>query len=344
LLTSFIIGYELHCRLGDLVHPPAFGFHFTTTGLYVVPVIAGKLLGLDEEKLVNAIGLSGCFGFTLEEVHYGALSMARTIAYPLAAQHGISCAFLAQNGFTGQRRIFEGEAGMMRQFSLKLSDVEHLTKIGESWQVRPETINLRKIASNNVSQSPVTATLECVIENDIAADNVKSVKALISQHSMKTAADPERRHPRTKESSDHSTYYQIAVAIADRDVSPAQYTAAKVADPKIHALIDKISIEVDPDLPKGEFPFPKPTRWPATVIIETKDGKTYTKHIEKPKGYFGNLMTDAELSEKFRKMNRFSKVFSEERADEIIKTILTLEELDDINTLTKLLGTRKMKL
>lgn len=105
-LTSFIIGYELHCRLGDIVDPPSHGFHFTTTGLFVVPIIVGKLLGLDEEQLVNAIGLSGCFGFTLEEVHYGALSMARTVAYPLAAQHGIMSAIFAQNGFTGQRKIF----------------------------------------------------------------------------------------------------------------------------------------------------------------------------------------------------------------------------------------------
>ena len=62
LLTAFVAGVELECRLGLLLGPRHYdiGFHSTgTLGTFGAAAAAAHLLGLDEPAWLHAMGLAG---------------------------------------------------------------------------------------------------------------------------------------------------------------------------------------------------------------------------------------------------------------------------------------------
>ena len=99
LLAAFI-GFEVQGRFADWIPCHKLGWHHVTMGGYTVPLVAGKLLGLSESELANAMGIGGCSNNTTDYVH-GQISMIKALGYPFGAQRGIEAALLAQKGFTG---------------------------------------------------------------------------------------------------------------------------------------------------------------------------------------------------------------------------------------------------
>ena len=92
----------------------------------------------------------------------------------------------------------------------------------------------------------------------------------------------------------------------------------------------KISCVRDPELEK-EFP----KKWPASVTLLTKDGKTYSTRIDYPKGDPENPLTWDELIDKFR--NLISPVLGEARQNEIIERVRSLEQEQDLEAFSMLL-------
>ncbi|HEY3848727.1 MAG TPA: MmgE/PrpD family protein, partial [Acetobacteraceae bacterium] len=63
VLTAFVAGYELQCRVGRLVAPGHYdvlGFHATATiGSFGAAAACAHLMGLDSEKFALALGIAG---------------------------------------------------------------------------------------------------------------------------------------------------------------------------------------------------------------------------------------------------------------------------------------------
>ena len=112
VLTAFVAGYELQCRLGLLLAPGHYntlGFHATgTLGSFGAAAACAHLLGLDAEKFATALGIAGTQAAGLK-------SMFGTMCKPLhagkAAYHGLLAARLAQRGFTARADVIECAQG-----------------------------------------------------------------------------------------------------------------------------------------------------------------------------------------------------------------------------------------
>jgi 2-methylcitrate dehydratase PrpD len=107
-------------------------------------------------------------------------------------------------------------------------------------------------------------------------------------------------------------------------------TMENVNSARVKELMDKISCVKDPELEK-EFP----KKWPASVTLQTKDGKTYLTRIDFPKGDPENPLTWDELIDKFR--NLIAPVFFDARQNEIIVRVRSLEKEKDLKTFSMLL-------
>ena len=100
-----------------------------------------------------------------------------------------------------------------------------------------------------------------------------------------------------KETADHSFPYCIAVAMIDGDCGPEQYTDARLADPQIRELMDKVDLTVDPALTAL-----LPERFGTAVKVTMVDGTVHEAVCDCPPGHPDNPLSDAALEEKFRRL------------------------------------------
>jgi 2-methylcitrate dehydratase len=177
------------------------------------------------------------------------------------------------------------------------------------------------------SQSAIDAALQLRQEvGDI------SKVASIDIHSFDAAVDiigkdPEKWAPKTRETADHSLPYCTAVALADGDVTLAQFDESRFTDPALVALTAKVKIHRDAAL-TARYPQGIPNR----ITITLTDGRKLVKEVEFPRGHAGNPMTDAEVEHKFRTL--VEPRYGKDRATMMLEKCW---ELDKLNSVTELL-------
>ncbi|MGH7845505.1 MAG: MmgE/PrpD family protein, partial [Candidatus Binatia bacterium] len=118
-MTGLILGAEVSARIARTAVglEAERGFHNPgTQGPLAAAVAVGKLSGLDEIRLVNALGIAGsCSAGLLEFAWKGADT--KRIHLGRASQLGLESALLAKNGFTGPATVLEGRYGYYNAFS-----------------------------------------------------------------------------------------------------------------------------------------------------------------------------------------------------------------------------------
>jgi len=330
IIATIVIGYDLSLAFLEGVIGPGMerrGWNGDTRGAYIMPLIAGKILGLDESQMENAVGISGSCHAVLGILDTPAeeYTMTKNIRFPTMAYAGIWAAMLAQKGFTGPTRIIEGHDGFMEVIMGGEYDVSKLSHLKEKFAIR-ETC-FKSIIADFSSHGHLTATLKLVKEHDIKPEDIAEVRITTSKRCAEHTGDPVKKYPKNKETADHSSYYLTAIAIIDRQIGPDQFAPEKYKDPKVLELIDKITLQGDPELDRVR---------PAGISeITTKQGKMYRCRVDYPKGHAHNPMTDAEIMDKFKGMA--SKYMSEDHMKRLIDTVFELEKIDDIGRLNQLM-------
>ena len=133
-LHAWVLGMETTCRLGNAVTPGHYerGWHITSTcGIFGAAAAAGKILGLNPNQFVNALGLAATQSAGLVEM-LG--SMARVLNAGFAARNGLASARLAAQGFEGPARPLEGLRGFFNVFG-GANDLRQLAGLGKSWEM-----------------------------------------------------------------------------------------------------------------------------------------------------------------------------------------------------------------
>lgn len=140
VLESSIIGAELMLRVLSVTSTLNFldrGFHISClTAPFGSAFTAGKLMGLSENEIANAIGLCGSQASGIVEPFWdGSWTKAFHLGW---AQHaGVIAVMLAQGGYKGTRKVFEGENGFYKVFAGKnipLDFSKLIDRIGEEWE------------------------------------------------------------------------------------------------------------------------------------------------------------------------------------------------------------------
>ncbi len=95
-------------------------------------------------------------------------------------------------------------------------------------------------------------------------------------------SDPEKWAPDTKETADHSLPYIVARAMVDGGLDNDSYAPEKLHDPRILALMGKITVKEDPAFATLTIAVP-PTRLTATL----HDGQRITRLVDTHAGFPG---------------------------------------------------------
>lgn len=329
-LTSLVISYELGVRARSLAGGKSGwerkGLATDARGGLNVPPALGKLMGLNEDQIANAIGICASHSLPLGilDANKEECSMTKNLRFGFVAYNAVLSCLLAKKGFTGPVRIVEGESGLRDILLGGDMDMETLIDFSH-WHITDT--RFKPLCVNGSSQGHVSATLAIVSENDLKPEDIEAVKIKTTLHESRHTTALPKKYPRNAESADHSAFYLNAVAIVDRAITPESYSPEKFTDPVILDLIERITVDYDPELPE----------WGLNGISEitTKDGRYFRKRIDVPKGFGENPLSDRELEDKFQATAQ--KYMSTAQIREIMDVVWNLEKLGDMKELTGLM-------
>jgi 2-methylcitrate dehydratase len=330
LIVGIVLGHEFEMRLCEAAIPGIRerGWHHATLTAFVSPMVAAKLLDLDWEQMQHAIGISGSRMATLGAVTAGKLTMMKNTVDPMATQSGVLAALLAERGYTGPEHVIDGKEGLAHcmgpEWRLELLE----EGLGDGFRIT--RCGMKAFPTEALTHAPISCTLDLIKENDLAPDQVEKVHIRSLARAADILADPSKYDPRSKETADHSLPYVIAAAVAERQVTPLQFTDEKIMDPTIRAQLNKVEVVADPEI---EALFPELQR--VIVTIHTTDRREFTKQIDYPKGDPRNPLTDAEIEEKFDALAE--PILDGDRRQQIKDATWSLDDLESISGLMRLL-------
>ncbi len=330
VITAIVLAYEFECRLCEFAVPGIRErkWHHASLTQFVSPIVAGYLLGLNEDQMVHAIGISGSHNMTLGAVTAGQLTMMKNTVDPMAAQSGVLAALMAEKGYSGTEQIFEGKEGLMQTLGPDW-DVDKLVGgLGEGFKILD--CSMKAFPTEALTHTHISATLKVVKENDIKPEDIEEVVVTTIARAVDILFDPEKYRPTSRETADHSLPYCIAAAIVDRKITREQFDEERIKDPRIQAVLPKIKGEAS-----EEFEKMFPEKQPSKVTIRLKSGETYSARLDYPKGDPREPMSEEDLDNKFRGL--CAGLLSEARQTEIKQAIWNLETFENIGEFMGLL-------
>jgi 2-methylcitrate dehydratase len=329
-LTSVVISYELGARFSDALggHTSyeSKGWTIDIRGGVTMPPALGKLMGLNQTQIANAIGICASHSLPLGilDANEEENTLSKNLRFGQVTYDAILACLLAKKGFTGPIRVVEGDSGIREVIMKGDLDLKRLVDFS-GWRIL--NTRFKNLCANGSSFGHILATLAIVIENDLKPADIAAVRIRTGLRECRHTASLVKKYPRDAENADHSAFYANAFAIKERHFGPSSVDPENLNDPVILGLIEKITVEPDPGLPEHSSQ--------GSSIITTKDGRVLEKRVEIPHGFAGDPLTDAELEDKFREMAL--KHLNEAQIQKIFNTIWDLETQDNLTDLMKMM-------
>ena len=323
LITATVLSYEVFCKIADVFDYLGNGIdHSTITGMAAV-VGAGRLMGLTEEQMVQAIGITVGGNTATRQGRSDALSNWKAFAAADACRKAMFSIELAQNGMTGPGKVFEGSYGFFKVMGKKPVETPQL---GEPLGIRRAFTKRFPLGqfSQTVAQAAVEARPFVKTADDIAEVNIR-----VSHSAIKIMADsPEKWKPQTHETADHSIPYAAGLVLMYGNIAPEYYEDPYLHDSRLLDLVSRIKVlpSEEADRTENEFNL-------CEMEVVLKSGTRKLTRVEYHRGHFKNPMTDAEMEEKFRLMAQ--KHLPEGRVDNLLRLLWGIEDEPDMSRLIK---------
>jgi len=322
LIVASVAGYEAGVRVGEFLGRSHYKvFHTTgTAGKIAAAAGVARLLGLDADGMQHALGSAGTMAAGLWEFLRDAAD-SKQLHTAKAAADGLMAAYIARDGFTGARRIFEGAQGMAAGMSSD-ADPRALTDgLGTRWAL-PET-SFKFHASCRHTHPAADALLALMKADGVKADDIASVTTHVHQGALDVLGPV--TDPRTIHQSKFSMGFVLAMAALHGKAGLTDFTDEALRDPKARAFHDKVTMVLDPEIDRA---YPK--RWMGRVTVKMRDGRTFEHKIASPKGDPDNTLSRPELEGKALSLAHYARGATEAEMKKIIARVWRLREERDV--------------
>jgi 2-methylcitrate dehydratase PrpD len=274
-------------------------------------------MGLNEDQMVNALGLAGVQAAGLDE-WLSAGDMSKRLHAGKAAMNGVLSAMLAKEGYTGPSTIFEGKYGLLSTHA-ESYDLFRLTEgLGEDYKILG--CKFKPYACCHELCPPIRLALQAQKEHNLKPEDIKEIRIglnhITAENQLKVAQTPlhAQNHPAVA----------VAIALVEGKVFMKEFFEC-YSDPRVVELGQKCEVYSDPDI-NAVFPSKIGTK----LDIITEDQHISMHEEDKPP------IPHSFIKEKFTELASIQ--ISKEKAESIVKTVDKLESLKDLKQLTKLLN------
>jgi 2-methylcitrate dehydratase PrpD len=325
LLLAITLGLDVSCRVA-LASTVDRGWHRTAAmGVFGAAAAAGKLLGLNVEQMVNALGIAFSQAAGNRQcIVDGALT--KRLQAGQAASSGVLAAILAREGFTGAHNIFLGRFGFFELYQPNGHDPAILLdELGKAF--RGDQLSFKPYACGRPQHAMLDAAIAARNELGLGtATDLSEIADLRVAAAVATIAEqfngaPHKRRPTQIVEAQFALPYLIATGVVHGRVG-----ITEVAD--IHN-VEVLNIA-------GRIAGVGAEGGPVGVTIRLRDGRAATVAIGPPLGSPENRLGSEQLLTKFADCARNAvRKLSDDVVAEAADTILHLEDVQDVSRLLR---------
>ena len=306
LLSSVAVGLEVCVRLGmagydrEARNSTFFehGQHATSIcGAVGGAVASAMLLGLDEDGIADAIGVSASMAAGVIEANRTGGTVKR-LHCGWAAHAAVSAAQLVRHGFTGPPTVLEGRFGFFQAFLRGEFDAAEITDgLGERWAV--PGIFFKPYPANHFTHTIVDAG-RALRAQGVDPAEIESLTIGVPAAVVRTVGEPieRKRTPKTSYEAQFSGPYAAVIGLlggTGLGASYVDYDETRLTEPERLRLMARADVVADDEC-TAIFPY----QFPAVVRARTTDGREWTAKVLVNRGGPDHPLTLDELRTKFR--------------------------------------------
>ena len=319
VLAAFLAGAETSIRIGLAVDG---GFHhvgYHATGVvshFASAVTAGRLLGLDEDQITQAQGVTGSTAAGIQ-VFLEEGAWTKRFHPGWGAVAGITAAHLVRAGFKGPSRPYEGKFGLFDTYLHEPAKLHALTDgLGDIWHFGETALKPYPVC--HFIHGCADAAIELFPE--IGGVEIVGVKAFLAQPTLHIIAEPAeaKENAGTEYEAKFSAQFVIAACLLKGFFGLPDLLPQALADPAVQALAKKVKCFEDPD---SAFP----TFFSGGVEVTLADGRVLKRHIRVNSGAGERAMGVEAVSAKF--LSAASLAIGADQAARIRDAVLDLEDV-----------------
>ena len=313
VLTAFVLGVDVECRIGNAVSPRHYarGWHITSTcGIFGAAAACAKLMGLSAAEIGNAIGIAASQSAGNVE---NLPTAAKNVSVGNAARNGLFAALLAQQGYEAAPRAIEGPLGWARTMGDKPDIGRLLDGLGTTWEIAKNTY--KPYPAGIVFHAVIDACFRLREQLDDRIDRIDWVTVHGSALLLARGDRPVHNERDARVSIHHCVACGLLIGAA----GVAEFARETVFRSDIARLREKVRAQRDEAMPDGA----------ARVSIRLSSGDVLSETVISPRGSSDHPMTDRDIEAKLREGARTGG--SNWNVDRLIEAIWRLDALDDVS-------------
>ena len=316
MLMAFLAGAETSIRIGLAADG---GFHhvgYHATGVvshFASAVTAGKLLGLDEDAITAAQGITGSTAAGIQ-VFLEEGAWTKRLHPGWGAVSGITAAYLARDQFKGPSRVYEGKFGLFATHLHEEAKVAALSAgLGEVWHFGDTALKPYPVC--HFIHGCADAAIE--LHGEIAGAPIAGVSAFLPEPTLHIIAEPAnaKECAATEYEAKFSAQHVVAACLLRGHFGLPDLLPDALADPAVRDLATRVRCFADPHSAFPEY-------FSGGLEVTLVDGRKLARHVRVNSGAGERAMTAGDVRAKF--LASASLAYSPERAATIADAVLDL--------------------
>jgi aconitate decarboxylase len=324
IIEAIVTAFEVQGRLrvAAIEWTTGRGFHKPgVTGIMGATAGAARLLGLNRDQLVMALGAAGSRAGSLA-INTGTMTKSSHSGH--AARMGVECALLAGMGWTATSRLFDA-GGFFESFTGGPGEPELiLADFGRPYRMVEPGVGFKKYPCNYFTHRPIDAALVLRTQHRLDPRNVVAVDVRFPPFDY-----VDRPEPATGLDGKFSVQYTTAVALLDGVVTVDSFTNERRFAPDMAAFLPRVRLMMDRAIPT-DF-----ATMHVELSVQLNDGRILTRHQAELSGFPGQPLSRTERVAKFEACA--GRVIDAERAARALALVENLENQPNVRELMRLL-------
>lgn len=327
LIEAIVLGTDVSCGIGTASNSPLRFFRPGTAGGFGATAAIGKLLGFDEETLLNSFGT--CYAQscgTMQSHEEGSMLLALQIGFN--TRNAVVSCDLAARGLVAPRNVLEGRFGFFNLFEGEYDIATVVSSLGQSWRI--EEVSHKPFPTGRATQGAIEAAIKLKQQHSFDAADIEAVRAYVTPLTARLVGR-QLTDGMAPNYARLCLQYSVARALVKGSLGPRDFYQEALNDPTVGELGRRVNLIVEPNDDPNAL-------GPSSVELLMRDGRKLFMATKDMPGSPSNPLTRDQHLQKFREnLELTPAAISGDVVERVIALVDNLEQVEDARSLLDLL-------